>query len=141
GVQTCALPISTIAARLAAAFGLPLFAKDGVKEVLFDELGTGDIAWSHRLGGAAFAVVWHALEAELAVGGSVVLEGNFDGAYGAATIERLRRRFDFDVFQIHCSAPVELLYERYESRAGTRHPGHVDAGRLADIRPRLEPEQ
>ena len=40
---------TTVAVPLARALGLPLLAKDTVKEALFDSLGTGDPDWSKRL--------------------------------------------------------------------------------------------
>jgi predicted kinase len=130
---------TTIAARLAAALALPLLTKDGFKERLFDALGADDVDSSRALGPASFAVLWHALDAVLAAGGSAIVEGNVDSAYGGAAIARLRERHAFDVLQIHCAAPVDVLLERYARRE--RHPGHQDAARLDGIRPRLEAEQ
>ncbi|MFH1086015.1 MAG: AAA family ATPase [Chloroflexota bacterium] len=53
-----------LAQAIAAALGLPLITKDGLKETLFDTLATGDRAWSGRLG-AAFRLMYHIVEAEL----------------------------------------------------------------------------
>ncbi len=39
---------SFVAALVAERFGLPLIAKDAIKETLFESLGTGDVAWSQR---------------------------------------------------------------------------------------------
>lgn len=52
---------TTLARALAPALGLPLLSKDVVKETLFDVLGTGDRAWSTRLGAAANEVLWSLL--------------------------------------------------------------------------------
>lgn len=52
---------TTLARRLSPALGLPLLAKDVVKETLFDVLGVGDRAWSTRLGAAANEVFWSML--------------------------------------------------------------------------------
>ena len=49
---------TTLARPLAAALGLPLIGKDLIKEALFDALGTGDRAWSRRLGGASYEVLY-----------------------------------------------------------------------------------
>ena len=43
---------TTVARELACRLRLPLIAKDTIKEALFDGLGTGDLAWSRRLGEA-----------------------------------------------------------------------------------------
>jgi hypothetical protein len=37
--------------------------------------------------------------------------------------------------QIFCTAPVELLLERYAGRP--RHPGHVDEVTIAEVAPRI----
>ena len=52
---------STLAAPLAGELGLPLLAKDVIKESLFDTLGHVDpdpLASSRRLGGAAMELLW-----------------------------------------------------------------------------------
>src|SRR5829696_2034905 len=45
---------TTLARPLADALGLPVIGKDLIKEALFDALGTGDRAWSRRLGVASY---------------------------------------------------------------------------------------
>jgi len=132
---------TTLASRLASDFSLPLITKDGIKEALFDSCGTGDREWSQRLGRAAFALIWHFLETVLAAGQSAIVEGNFHADYGSREFDRLAERFDFATLQIHCWAPVDVLYTRYEVRADSRHIGHVDKERLADIRELLDSDR
>ena len=43
---------TTLSRRLAGDLGLPLLAKDAIKEVLYDTLGAPDRARSRELGGA-----------------------------------------------------------------------------------------
>jgi predicted kinase len=117
---------TTIAERLADEFSLPLIAKDGIKETLFDTLGSGDIEWSKRLGVASFALIWHALEREARAGRSVIVEGNFPRRH-AGRVLSLHERYRFDVVQLVCHAPEGELRRRYLSR--NRHPGHHDRER------------
>ena len=49
---------TTLARPLAAVLDLPLIGKDLIKEALFDALGTGDLAWSRRLGVASYEVMY-----------------------------------------------------------------------------------
>ena len=49
---------TTLARPLARHLGLPLLGKDTIKEALFDALGTGDRAWSRRLGRPAMRCCW-----------------------------------------------------------------------------------
>jgi predicted kinase len=122
---------TTIARELAAHLGLPLIAKDTIKETLFDELGTGDLAWSQRLGVATFGVMLAIAEESVTAGASLVLEANFSRG-GESRLAALPARF----VQVHCSAPLEVLLERYAARE--RHPGHVDSERVTALREAVE---
>jgi predicted kinase len=119
---------TTIAEPLAAEFRLPLITKDGIKEVLFETLGVGDLGHSRALGGAAFELVWHVLEIGLAAGVSSIVEGNFSTP---SQLLRLRGGYAFDIVQIHCHAPERVLHDRYRSR--DRHAGHFDDVRHPDF--------
>ena len=107
---------STLAVPLAGRLGLPLVAKDTIKEALFDSVGTGDEDWSKQLGAATYAVLW----ALIPNFPQVVVESNF----GTADVARLRALCDRPV-QVHCTAPTDVLVRRFEARV--RHAGHVDA--------------
>jgi predicted kinase len=131
---------SSLASRLATDFSLPAITKDGIKETLLDTFGTVDVEDSKRVGRAAWAVLWHTLEAELTAGRSVLLEGNFRADSDDGRLARLAERFAFDAIQVHCFAPVEVLVARYEARIGERHPGHADAERLPGLRDVLDPD-
>ncbi len=119
---------TTIARELAARLRLPLITKDTVKEALFDGLGTGDLAWSQRLGAATYLVLEALVEESVSAGAGLVLEANFVRGEAEVRLSALPARF----VQVHCSAPLELLVERYAARE--RHPGHVDAERIDALR-------
>ena len=124
---------TTVARELAARLRLPLIAKDKIKEALFDGLGTGDAQWSQRLGPPTFGVMLALAEESLRAGASLVLEANFvRGGEVAARLAALPARF----VQVQCSAPLEVLLERYASRE--RHPGHVDSERIGPTRELIE---
>ena len=126
--------------RLANDLALPSITKDGIKEALLDDAGAIGVEESKQLGRSAWAVLWHVLEAELAAGRSVLVEGNFNGGHADPHLARLAERFAFTALQVHCFAPVDVLYDRYEARIGERHPGHTDAARLSDLRDALDPD-
>ena len=124
---------TTVARELATRLRLPLIAKDTIKEALFDTLGTGDLAWSQRLGAPTFGVMLALAEESLEAGASLVLEANFVcGGEVEARLAALPARF----VQVNCSAPLEVLVERYASRE--RHPGHVDSERIDALREAVE---
>lgn len=124
---------TTVARGIAERLRLPLIAKDTIKEALFDGLGSGDLEWSRRLGEATYLALTALVEESVRGGASLVLEGNFVcGSELEARLSALPAR----VVQVHCSAPLELLVERYERRE--RHPGHVDAERIDGLREAVE---
>jgi predicted kinase len=122
---------TTVARELAARLRLPLIAKDTVKEALFDGLGTGDLAWSQRLGEATYLAMLGIAEESVAAGASIVLEANFIRG-GESRLAALPARF----VQVHCSAPLDVLLERYAGRE--RHPGHIDSERIDALRDAVE---
>ncbi|HZT85341.1 MAG TPA: ATP-binding protein [Gaiellaceae bacterium] len=116
---------TTVARELAARLRLPLVAKDTIKEALFDALGTGDLDWSQGLGEATYLAMLGIVEESVAAGADLVVEANFvRGGDVEARLAALPARFA----QVHCTAPLEVLLQRYAGRE--RHPGHVDAERI-----------
>jgi predicted kinase len=124
---------TTVARGIAAQLQLPLLTKDAIKEALFDALGAGDLAWSKRLGAATYLVLAALVEDSVRAGASVVVEGNF---VLGSELERRLAALPARVVQVHCSASLELLIERYASRE--RHPGHVDSERIDAVREAVE---
>jgi len=124
---------TTLARALTAELRLPLLTKDDLKECLYDELGTGDVEWSRRLGAAAYALLFAFCQELLGARLSVGVEGNFFSGSQEAEFESLPPH---RLVQLCCAAPLEVLLERYAGRA--RHPGHVDSDRESELRERFE---
>lgn len=122
---------TTVARELAARLRLPLIAKDTIKEALFHGLGTGDLAWSQRLGEATYLAMLAIAEDSVAAGVSLILEANFSRG-AESRLASLRACF----VQVHCTAPLEVLVERYAARE--RHPGHLDGERIDALRDGVE---
>jgi predicted kinase len=120
---------TTLAVPLARELGLPLVAKDYIKETLWDSIvpPQGDLTWSRRLGGAAMEILWAVAERAP----SAVLEANF-----RPHSERERTRLlglDAHLVEVHCRcAPTEAA-RRFAERAATRHSAHV----LSTLSPEL----
>jgi predicted kinase len=129
---------STVAERIAHELRLPLIAKDAIKETLFDAFGTRGREWSVWLGRATYPLIFRFLEVQLAAGRSVVVDATFGHEVANGEFARLKTRYPFSALQIYCAAPNEVLYQRYAARATERHPGHVDAQILDEIKAQLE---
>jgi predicted kinase len=120
---------STLAEPLAQRLGLPLFAKDALKETLYDHIPAGAerAAWSKTLGGAAMELLWKL--ASLAP--AAVLEANFrpSSDYERGRLAALRG----PLVEVHCRCPPELAAQRYAARHVGRHPTHVSGEISLDV--------
>jgi predicted kinase len=125
---------TTLARALTARLDLPLVEKDEVKETLFDTLGVGDVAWSQRLGGAVYQLMFLFMRRVLEAGQPVVAEGNF---FRGDQERHFTALPEHRPVQIHCHAPLDVLLERYRSRP-ERHPGHLGSARVDELVERYE---
>lgn len=130
---------TVVAAAVAERFGLPVVAKDDVKELLFDALGTGDREWSKRLGRATFDVLDLLIERLLAARASFVVDAAFDAAVAGDRFRAWHEAYGFRTVQVHCTAPRQVLLDRFAARAAAdRHPGHVDGANLDEYAASLD---
>jgi predicted kinase len=114
---------TTLARRLSADLSLPVFCKDDVKEALFDVLGSKDREWSRLLSEASFAALARLAHTQLAVGQSLIAEGNWRAAHApawGAIVAACGAR----TAQICCRAEPQEIVRRFTLRK--RHAGHLD---------------
>jgi glucokinase len=119
---------STLAADLAVSLGLPLLAKDAIKETLLDVVGYVDRAESRQLGAAAGEVGWTVLAG--CPHGAVIDTWLAPDSRDVASAGLARARVGAAV-EVWCDCSPALTRQRYESR--TRHPGHFDGALLDDL--------
>jgi predicted kinase len=112
---------STVATALAAGLGLPLLAKDEIKEALLDGLGRPrTVADSRRLGKAAVLVM---LRVARQCPGAVLDSTWYDYALPLA------QDLPGQLAVVHCIVPRPVARARYRARAAHRHEGHLDTAR------------
>lgn len=119
---------TSIAATLKARLGLPLIAKDALKEALGDGMqfdGARDA--SQRLGMGTFHVQFAVLHELLEAGVSVIAEGNFRLGEWFEQLPPAR------ITQLYVTARPEVLRERLLARDSHRHPVHYDAEAADEI--------
>lgn len=113
---------STLAPAVAAGLGLPLLAKDTIKDAIMRMLPVPDIDASREMGRAAVAVML-AVAGESPVG--AVLESNFFRSKAQAELAALPG----PVVEVFCRCDRDVAAARYRARAGTRAAGHFDEQR------------
>lgn len=114
---------TTLATALAPALGLPLIAKDTIKEALMTMLPVPDVATSQTIGMASVA----ALLAVAAQAPGAVLESVWHRSRSLTDLGGLPG----NIVEVFCRCDQAVAAQRYARRAGTRAEGHLDAERMA----------
>ncbi|HMO58238.1 MAG TPA: AAA family ATPase [Roseiflexaceae bacterium] len=129
---------TSLSRQLATRLQLPLLQRDALKEVLFDTLGVQDRAWSQRLGGTSYELLYHMLALLMQTGAPCMVESNFDGGLATTRLGDLLQRFPYHAIQIQCRTEPVVLLERLRRRvrSGERHPGHADQADATALVPR-----
>lgn len=116
---------TTLAPPLARELGLPLVAKDSIKDALMSVLPVPDVDASRQMGRAAVMAML-AVAADSPVG--AVIESNFYRSLARQQLSRLPGR----VVEVFCRCDREVARQRYTARAGTRVAGHFDRVRTIE---------
>lgn len=124
---------TSIARRLAEHFSLPLIAKDGIKEILFDTLGWSDRQRSKELGYASYEIIFYLIAAQACAGKHLVVDCNFHPEFHNEKFRMILKKTPFCPLQILCWAQGEVIVERFQKRTGRRHPGHGDENLIDEI--------
>lgn len=118
---------TTLARYLAAALGLPLVSRDGLKEALWDALGGPDPGPTREgLLRAQFDVYDALVRCILEAGDGVVAEDTGHADYAPADLAPLVAISQAAL--VYCDAPAAVCYRRFEARYSShvRHPCHHD---------------
>ena len=117
---------STVARRLAGAFGMPVLEKDDLKEALFDTVGFRNYPEKRQLDVAANAVLLRAAGAILDAGESLCLVNNFrrdmeDGVREFLAAHPCRAGL------LLLTGDADVFWRRYaeRDRIGARHMAHA----------------
>lgn len=110
---------TTVAEGLRERLGLPLLAKDAIKETLATSLGVTGRDASQELGAAVFELLGELVRELAAAGVSHIVEGNFRAR--TDIFAGVEARFT----QVHVTAEPDVIQERLRTR-GPRHPVHWD---------------
>ncbi len=129
---------TTFARKLSSAIGVPLFAKDDLKERLHETFGAADREASRRLGQASYSMLEHTSDVMLAAGQDLVIESNFDSDGAGGWIEELGARHSALLIQVFLHADPDVILQRYTERSERRHAAHFDEIAVDELRARLK---
>jgi predicted kinase len=118
---------TTLASGLASRLGLPLICKDTIKEPLMDMLGA-DASRSRELSNISFAVMFALARENLAVGNSLILEGNFRSCEHETALCAAFPVDSPNIIQVLCRAEEAERRARILQRS--RHAGHLHVHQL-----------
>jgi predicted kinase len=130
---------TTLGSRLAADLKLPFIYKDGIKERLFNRLGSKEVAFSKLLSLSTYDILYYFIQSQLEAGCSLAVEANFKVGIDSTRFQDLQDRFKVNLLQVHCHASREVLLDRYKRRAESpdRHAGHLDHLTYEDLQASL----
>lgn len=115
---------TTLARAIAPALGLPLIAKDTIKQALMGVLPVPDIETSRLVGTASVAALL-AVACETA---GAVLESVWHRSRSLPDLGRLPG----NIVEVFCRCDRDVAARRYALRTGARAAGHFDAERTID---------
>lgn len=121
---------TTLARDTARRLGLPVICKDTLKEPLMDMLGA-DASRSRELSNTAFAVMFSLTRELLALGDSLILEGNFRAGEHETPLLAALPPHSPNIIQVLCRANEDERRTRILNRAG--HAGHRAAHQLERV--------
>jgi predicted kinase len=128
---------STLAETLADHLGLPLLARDSLKERIADALDPAadtsegvPAADSAAIGRAAYEILFAVADQLLDARVGVIVESNFRRGLSEAYLRPHVAKAA--AVLVHCEAPPDLIVARFAGRAGSagRHRVHPDLDRL-----------
>lgn len=128
---------SVVADALGARTGIVTLHKDGFKEPLMTDLGVRSAAESSALSAAAVRMLFVSADALLRRGIDVIIESTLNPD-DVARVRALQLERQCAVIQLHVTATIGVLVDRWHARMGRRHPGHLDSERLPEMRARAE---
>jgi predicted kinase len=118
---------TSVSSEISKRLYIPVFAKDTLKEAMFDTVGYSDKAWSAKVSHASHRLMDIIIEQELGCRRSLMVEGNFKPGIDSDRFHKICEKYSATCLQLLCWAEGEGLYNRFQEREANpdRHPAHV----------------
>lgn len=117
---------STFANEISHKFDIPVYSKDGFKEVLFDTLGFNSREEKVKLGIAATELMYSAAEELIKHNKMFILDNNFENTL-TERLDILLDKYRYTAITVRLTGDPKVIYERFTYRDlnTNRHRGHV----------------
>lgn len=115
---------TTLAEFLSEDLGIPMFNKDGFKEMLSDTMKVSSIKSSRRLDNPSLILLLKIAKTLLARKISVIIESNFKLQKDLEEFANQMKENGVTIIEIFCRADGSVLVERFRERMETRHSIH-----------------
>lgn len=127
---------STIAKFVSEELDIPMISKDGIKELLFDDVGFNSREEKVKLGTASASIMYYMAEQLMSHNQPFILENNFENATKEG-LSKVLDKYSYKTITITLTGDYRSIYERFVERNNCvdRHRGHV----VNDCYPEKEP--
>jgi adenylate kinase family enzyme len=117
---------STFANEISHKFDIPVYSKDGFKEVLFDTLGFNSREEKVKLGIAATELMYSAAEELMKHNKMFILDNNFENTL-TERLDILLDKYRYTAITVRLTGDPKVIYDRFTYRDlnTNRHRGHV----------------
>lgn len=117
---------TTFAAHLGQELGWPVFSKDYIKELLYDNLGFRGREEKSVLGKTAADILYYYAESLMGAGQPFILEDNFENV-SKPRLKQLLEAYGYQPVTVLFGGDVRAIYQRFLDRehSGLRHKGHL----------------
>lgn len=117
---------STFSGILSQRYGVAVFQKDTIKEILGDSIGFHNREENKRLSKCTMDIMFHIFSRLAQTGSSLILEANFHQTE-LEKLHRLAEENTYKVLTLVLQGDKEALYQRYlyRMKEENRHPVHL----------------
>ncbi len=117
---------SSVAKVLSRHLGIPVIAKDDIKEILFDTVGFESREGKVNLGTASEKLMYYCANLLMDRGQSFILDNNFENS-SRIDLESLLERHRYPAITVQMTGDPRMIYQRFIRRNADpmRHTSHI----------------
>lgn len=127
---------TTYAKIISEKLKIPLFCKDSIKEILFNNFGSEVSSYEEKrqIGIASYDIFYYQIEQLMKSENPIILESNFSEE-SSIILKKLIKKYNYDSITLRFEADLEILHKRFLAREqlSERHPALISNGTFDDF--------